>query len=327
MIQLFSKNWFVFTLLLFPYALLVRVWIFFDIPADWPYETGDLSLIYRFVEAYLPSNYLWNVILATVLIFINAAQINYIVIKNRIARDINLYPGMVFVLLSALHKDMFWLSPQLISLSLLLAAINNLFRIYQKPKSAGFLFNAGFFIGLATLFYMPYSLFLFFAIISMLVLRKFVVRELIQMLTGFFLVFFFLAFIQFWNDLDFNFVEIFLLQFKWSFSFSHYSLNEWIILGFTFAMIFVVSANYRKFTIKKSIQSQKKVNLIYWLMIIGFLTLPFIPTVFIFPSLLVIYVSYAIFIGMMMTRSKNQTAMELLHLFILFFIIFSHFWF
>lgn len=327
MIQVFRKNWFVFTLLLFPYALVVRVWIFFGIPSEWPYETENLSLIYRYIEQFLPTSYLWNVILATVLIFINAAQINYIVIKNRIARDINLFPGMVFILLSALHKDMFWLSPQLISISFLLGALNNLFRIYQKPQSAGFLFSAGFFTGLATLFYFPFSLFLFFAIISILILRKFVLRELIQLLTGFFLVFFFMAFVRFWNDLNFNFVEIFLSQFKWSFSFSHYSLNEWIILAFTVLMLFIVSANYRKFTIKKSIQSQKKVNLIYWLMIIGFVTLPFIPTVFIFPSLLVIYVSYAVFIGMMMTRSKNQAAMELLHLFILFFIIFSHFWF
>jgi hypothetical protein len=326
-IQIFSKNWFVFTLLLFPYALLVRIWIFFGVPSNWPYDTENLSLIYRYVEQFFPTNYLWNVILATVLIFINAAQINYIVIKNRIARDINLYAGMVFILLSALHKDMFWLSPQLISLSFILAALNNLFRIYQKPRSAGFLFNAGFFTGLATLFYFPFSLFLFFAIISILILRKFDIREIIQLLTGFFLVFFFMAFIRYWNDLNFNFVEIFLSQFKWSFSFSRYSLNEWIILAFTVLMLFISSTNYRKFTIKKSIQSQKKVNLVYWLMIIGFLTLPFIPTVFIFPSLLVIYVSYAIFIGMMMTRSKNQAAMELLHLFILFFIIFSHFWF
>lgn len=326
MIQVFRKNWFVFTLLLFPYALVTRIWAFFDIP-DWPYDTTSLSLVYQYFEQFFPKTYYWNVLLATVLVFINAVQINNIVIKNRISRDINLYSGMAFILLSSFHKDMFWLSPQLISLSFLLAAMSNVFRIYQRPKSAIYIFNTGFFTGLATLFYFPYSLFIFFAVIAIIILRKFVIREIIQLLVGFILVFFFLAFILFWNDQSFNFYEIFLKQFKWSFSFSFYQLNEWIILALSVLMIFVSISNYRKFTIKKSIQSQKKVNLFYWFMLFGFITLPFVPTIFIFPSLLIIYISFAVFIGMFMTRTKNEAALELLHLFLLFFIIFSHFWF
>jgi hypothetical protein len=316
----------VFTLLLFPYALLTRVWAFFDMPS-WPYQTDDLSLVYRYLEQFFPENYLFNVILATFLVFIAAVQINNIVIKNRITREINLFPGMAFILLSALHKDMFWLSPQLIALVFILAALSNIFRIYQKPKSAVYIFNAGFFSGLATLIFFPYSLILVFSAVAILVLRKFDFREFIQLLSGFLLVFFFMAFIRFWNDLSLNFIDIFLRQFQWSLGYRPYRLNEWIIFLLVFLLVITAIMNYRKFTIKKSIQSQKKVNLFYWFMVLAFITLPFVTTRFVFPGLLVLFIPFAVFLGMLMTRSKNEAALEMLHLFLLFFVIFSHFWF
>lgn len=326
MIQVFRKNWFVNTLLLLPYALLTRIWAFFDMPA-WPYDTEKLSPAYRYLEQFFPENYTLNVLVATVLVFIAAAQINNIVIKNRIARDINLYPGMAFIFLSALHKDMFWLSPQLISIIFILVAIANVFRIYQKPNAGIYLFNSGFFMGLSSVFFFPYSILIIFCFIAVMILRKFELRDFIQMITGFLLVYFFVLFVHFWNDVPVDFYELYIKQFSWALGFKSFALNEWIIFGINAFLIIVSITNYRKFTIKKSIQSQKKVNLIYWFMIIAIISLVFIPTIFIFSGFMVIYISFAVYLGMLMTRFKNEAAMELLHLFLLFFIVFSHFWF
>lgn len=326
MIQIFRKNWFVFTLLLLPYTVVIRIWAFFDSP-QWPYPISDQSPVYQYFEQFFPESYSMNVLVASVLIFFNAAQINNIVIKNRVARDINLFPGMVFIILSALHKDMFWVSPQLIAITFLLMGVANVFRIYQKPMASKYIFNAGFFTGISTLFYFPYLIFLVFMFISILILRRFKLIDLFQLFTGFGLVFFFLAFLLFWNNQDYNIFLLFKGQFRWSLGFKAYKLNEYLIFGSIVAMIIMSMTNYRKFTIKKSIQSQKKVNLVYWMMIFGLLSLPFIPTSLIFPALLAVFISFSIFIGMVMTRSRNETAMELIHLFVLFFIIFSHFWF
>jgi len=325
-IQIFRKNWFVFTLLLFPYTLLTRLWVFFG-TANWPVNTEQLSPVYRYVENFLPEEYLWNVILASFLVFINAAQINHIVIKNRISREINLFPGMVFILLSALHKDMFWVSPQLIALTLLLPTVSNIFRIYQKPQASRYLFNSGFFLALSSIFYLPFTLFILFCLAGIVILRKLQLRDFVQLLIGYFLVFFIITFLRFWNNLDYSPFLDFENQLHWSFGFQKYYLNEILVLLLVLFFIIISIINYRKFTIKKSIQSQKKVNLIFWFMIIGLITIVFSLNAFIFPSLMIILVALSIFIGMIMSRYKNEAALELLHLFVLFFIIFSHFWF
>jgi len=325
-VQIFRKNWFVFTLLLFPYTILTRVWIFFG-TSDWPVATDKFSSAYQYVENFLPEQYMWNVILASFLVFINAAQINQIVIRNRISREINLYPGMVYILLSALHKDMFWLSPHLIAITFLLLSIANIFRIYQKPRASIYLFNSGFFIALSSLFYLPYSIFVLFCFISLLLLRKFQLRDFIQLLSGFFLLFLIIIFLRFWNNLDYSIFIDFKRQMNFSLGLQKYYLNEILIFGLIVLIIILSILKYRKFTIKKSIQSQKKVNLLYWLMIVGAITLLFSIKTSIFPSLMILFIPFSVFIGMLMSRYKNEAALEIFHLFILFLIIFSHFWF
>jgi len=326
MIQVFRKNWFVFTLLLLPYAILTRIWMFFGTP-EWPVDTQSQGMAFRYFEQFFPAEFLWNAILATVLVFINAVQINYMVIKNRISREINLFSGMAFILLTALHKDMFWLSPQLISVSFLLASIQNIFRIYHKPRASRYFFNAGFFLGLSVVFYPPYIFFLAMLIVSILVLRKMNVRDFIQLLSGLLLVFLFSSFFRFWHGQDFMIFGELKGRFEIRVVMSGLKVNEWIILLFILTMGTVAAINYRKFTIKKSIQSQKKVNMMYWNLVISVVCILFSMNEFFFTSLIIIMVSLSVFSGMLMSRSKNEVAMELIHFFMLFFVIFSHFWF
>ena len=326
MIQIFRRNWFVFTLLLFPYSLLTRAWIFFGDPV-WSLSTADQSQAYSYLEKFFPANPLGNVILACVVVFFNAALINHIVIKNRIAREINLFPGMVYVVLTALHKDMFWLSPYLIGQFFLLVGVANIFRVYQKPFAGSYIFNAGLFTGLGAVIYIPYTVFILFCIIAILILRKFSIRDLLQLLLGFLIVFFFKAFLLYWHDAYPNPFTEYSSAFLWKLGFINYKINEWIIFVVMAGISLIGITNYRKFTIKKSIQSQKKVDLNYWFLIFGILTLPFTTTSTLFPALIILFFPLSVFIAMLMTRSKNEAAMEILHVFILFFILFSHFWF
>jgi hypothetical protein len=325
-VQLFRKNWFVFTLLLFPYTILTRVWVFFGTP-NWPINIENPSVAYKFLDQHLPGTYIWNVMLASFIIFLNAVIINHIVIKNRIAREINLYPGMLFILLTSIHKDMFWVSPHLISVSFLSIGISSVFRVYQKPNASIHLFNTGFFVGLSTMFFSPHFLFLIFAFLSTATLRKIKFRDFIQILVGFVLVFLFGLFFRFWNYGDVQIMPGFSEQFSWVFSINNIKLNELLI--FLLLLILTISSfiYYRKFTIKKSIQSQKKVNLIYWILFFGILCLSFNLNKMLFSGLIILILPLSICGSMLMNRFKNDLGLELLHFFILFFIIFSHFWF
>lgn len=326
MIQLFRKNWFVFTLLLFPYAILTRLWIFFGDPV-WPINIDDQSLVYQYIHQFFPGTYVWNVILGCFILFIDAVILNRIVIQNRISREINLFPGMLLILFSALHKEMFWTSPQLIAITFLLLAISNIFRVYQKPNASIFIFNAGFFSAIATLIYIPYIFFVIFVFVSILVLRKMDVRDFIQVISGFILPFFFVHFIRYWNTGTVKLFKDFNEQMIINFKISGMMINDWIIIAFIILLLVLSFNNYRKFTIKKSIQSQKKVNLFYWFLIIAFISLLFSLDSFFMPGLQILFISFAVFIAMLMSRTRNEAAMEIIHLFFLFFVIFSHFWF
>jgi len=326
LIQIFRKNWFVFTLLLLPYAILIRVWAFINVP-DWPINTESESQVFQYIEQFFPKKYLWNVVLSSFVVFINAVQINNIVIKNRITREINLFPGMIFIFLSAIHVDMFWLSPQLVSISFLLAGISNIYRIYQKPYASIYIFNTGFFIGIAGLFYLPYAIFIFIAIISIATLRKFNILDFLQLIIAFIFPFIFLLFLWFWKDFDYGILIDTPKLIHITNIFSIPDFYEILIYALLIIIIVHSFMNYRKNTIKKSIQSQKKVNIFYWQVFVALLTIPFITPEYLFNAFLILFIPLSVFISMLFNRIKNEAALEMLHIFILFFIIFSHFWF
>lgn len=326
MIQIFRKNWFVFSLLLLPYAVLTRLWIFFEQPVDKP-VTQKLTPIYQYISQFLPSSHLYNVIIACFLVFLCAVLLNNIVIKNRITREMNLIPGMLLILLSSFHKETFGISPMLVSSVILLFGFASIYRIYHRPFAGIYIFNAGALIGLASLIYMPHILFAGVLFAALFILRKVHIRDFVQLLTGFAITIGFWGFISFWYELPFFYVENFPENFYLVNHFRVFKLNEIIILIILLVSTLFSIIRYKSFVIKKSIQSQKKVELLYYMLGIGFINLIISPGPFLFHSLFLIYIPLSVFLAMLMNRVRNEPALELAHLFLLFFVVFSHFLF
>lgn len=326
MIQIFRKNWFVFSLLLLPYTVLTRIWIFFEKPAE-IIQPDHPTPVYTFLNQFLPSLYLYNVLVASFIIFICAVLLNNIVIKNRITREMNLIPGMIFVFMSSLHKDAFTLSPLLISSLILLFAFANIYRIYHRPFAGIYIFNAGFLTALAGLIYIPHILFAGVMIAALFILRKLNIRDFIQLFTGMILSVAFWGFISFWYGVPFYYLENLPESFYLTDHFKSYKLNEIFILAILVILTILSLVKYKSFVLKKSIQSQKKVDLLYYILGIAYLNVLIIPENFLFHGLLLIYIPLSVFLAMLMNRVRNEPALELAHLFLLFFVIFSHFLF
>jgi hypothetical protein len=326
LIQIFRKNWFVFSLLLLPYTVLTRLWIFFEQPEEKDF-TQKLTPFYQYISQFLPSSHLYNVMIACFLVFLCAVLLNNIVIKNRITREMNLIPGMLLILLSSFHKETFNISPMLVSSLLLLFGFANVYRIYHRPFAGIYIFNAGFLIGLASLIYVPHILFAGVLVAALFILRKVHIRDFVQLLTGLVIVIGFWGFICFWYELPFYYLETLPENFYLANHFKVFKLNEIIILIILVISTLLSIIRYKSFVIKKSIQSQKKVELLYYMLGIGFVNLILSPHSFLFHALFLIYIPLSVFLAMLMNRVRNEPALELAHLFLLFFVVFSHFLF
>ncbi len=239
----------------------------------------------------------------------------------------NLIPGMLLILLSSFHKETFNISPMLVSSLLLLFGFANVYRIYHRPFAGIYIFNAGFLIGLASLIYVPHILFAGVLVAALFILRKVHIRDFVQLLTGLVIVIGFWGFICFWYELPFYYLETLPENFYLANHFKVFKLNEIIILIILVISTLLSIIRYKSFVIKKSIQSQKKVELLYYMLGIGFVNLILSPHSFLFHALFLIYIPLSVFLAMLMNRVRNEPALELAHLFLLFFVVFSHFLF
>ena len=100
--------------------------------------------------------------LALVLIFFQAAFFAVLLIQNKAYNDNTYVPALVFGLLCFFSFDLLSFSPELLASTVLLLALNNLFKeIEFRIQRDEIILNLGVFLGVATLFIFSYVVFLF----------------------------------------------------------------------------------------------------------------------------------------------------------------------
>jgi len=108
-------------------------------------------------------------------------------------------PSALFIILASCAILINGLHPALISAFLLLLSLNRIFKIYHNKRSVSSAFDAGVLIGLASLFYLPTSLFFLWFIWALIILGAFKLREFLGGLIGFMIPIFFALCWFFWQ--------------------------------------------------------------------------------------------------------------------------------
>lgn len=132
---------------------------------------------YKALASYLNHYPFWLKIVSFALFFISGIYLlalnnKYIILKSR-----SYLPILFFTLSSAAFLPIQRLNPALVSLILVLFCADHLFAIYQIRDPLDDLFRAGIAVGVATLFYAPAAIFAIWALLTLLVLRSFNIRE------------------------------------------------------------------------------------------------------------------------------------------------------
>lgn len=235
--------------------------------ADFTWSPSGEGLLSNRLYEWIGSQGFLAQAVAIVLLVVQGFLINSIVIRNRLANETNLFPGVFYVLVSCMIPDFLYLSPVLIGNTFVLIAIIELFSTYKKPSCADRIFNVGFWIGVAGLFYFPFLFYIIFIIAGLNILRAFKIRErlmsVIGLLSPFFLVgLYFFAIDQF----DFFWETQFTNNLSF-FSFGGGGVNMYVKgMLFLVLIIYVIIGN-RTYFAKRNFQSQKKISILYWILV------------------------------------------------------------
>ena len=312
MIELFRRNLFINTLLLLPYAVVLRLHTFI-----WPnryfYQYDGENIFFKWIYELL-SVPLSQSIVATLLVYIHALILNHISIRNRLGREYTLFPGALYILLISMGKETVYLSPSLISVSLVLIMIVQMFRTYKNQNATTFIFNAGFFAGLAFLLSPHLIFFLLFGYIGLMILRSFKMLERFQYTAGF-LVPMILSFslLYFFKVDVTDSISTFITEFGWIDWNSTAEVKTYIFVGVVFFFFFLSFLSYNRYTLRKSIQAQKKIDLIFWLAFFS-LTTTMTNSEISYLGIIILICSISTLFAMNLSWIKNKLYTELIHL-------------
>lgn len=310
MLTFFRTNQVFYSVMLIVYILLLRFSVFIA-PFQW--EPSGHGILCDVLYGWVGSQSFVAHIFAMVLLVAQGYLVNLIAINNRLSNEINLLPGLFYVWCCCAIPDFLYLSPVLLGNTFFLLALHEIFQTYKNPACADKLFNAGLWLGVASLFYFPFVFFLIVLVAGLSILRAFNLQEFLMTVVGMFLPYLFAGLYFFWfNRFDLFYEDQISRNFDF-FNFNNiaFTWDTWVKLAiFLVALVFVI-LNSGFYLAKKNIQVQKKINILYWVLISAAISLPFQANAT-FEHFLLLAPTLGIFLGLSFTSIKSQWA-EAIH--------------
>lgn len=306
MLTFFRTNQIFSSILLIFYIFLLRFSVFLA-PFKWtPSGQGIFS---ENLYSWIGSQDIVSHIVAFFLLLVQGFLINTISLNNRLSNETNLFPGVFYVLTCCLVPDLLYLSPVLLGNTFVLIAMLELFGTYKNAACADKIFNIGFWVGVASLFYFPFIFYFIFLMAGLNILRAFKIEERLMTLIGLFIPYLLVGLYFFWFD---RFGEFWDIQISQNLSFLGFGGggSSWAtylnIVIFGLLIIFSLANNGAYFA-KKNIQVQKKISILYWIMISAGIAVFFQqgPT---FEHMMMLAPPLGIFLALSFTDMKPQWA-------------------
>ena len=149
MLSFFRTNQLAFNLFLIIYVFLLRGSSFWLTDNDWlPVSKGVLSDWVYNLCGYSGS---LATLLGLFLVFFQAILINIVIARLRMAVEVTLLPGLVYILLVSVIPDFLNLTPLLFANTFFILALLEMYKIYRSKSFAGNIFNIGFWLGIGSL--------------------------------------------------------------------------------------------------------------------------------------------------------------------------------
>lgn len=274
MLSLFRTNQLLWSVLLLLYAGVLHTSVFI---LDDQWEPGAYGIFSAWIYNWIGYKGLVPDLLTIFLLFVQGALLNGLNLTHRFADRVSLFPGLLFVLAASLIPEFLHLSPLHLANTFYIIALVDLLAIYNNKRSTGHIFNAGLWIAIGSLFYFSYLILLLLAFAALAILRAFDFRERLMVLSGLAVPYLLSGLYFFWTDRwDYFLLQQFSVNIDWlSFSLSEFSPFTHIKLGLFTLLLLVVLSSRSRYVLKRTMQEQKKINILFWGLLLAPLTLLF----------------------------------------------------
>jgi len=260
-LSIFRTNQLFASILLVFYILLVRSSAFFVEQFPKPVGEGILS---DWVYSWIGHDSFTAIIVSMFLLFVQAFYINLLISEHRLASEVSLFPGLFYILVCSLLPEFNYLSPQLMANTFFIIAFGEVLATYKKLKVADRIFNVGFWIGMASLFYPSYIVLVIFGFASLNILRAFKFKERLMALAGILTPYILLGTYYFWIKEFAVFQAGIYEHFELLSFFNTAPTVVYRSLGIFAVLILVVSFSYRSYQMKQKMEVQRKINILFW---------------------------------------------------------------
>lgn len=173
-------------LILFVYALLVKMPIFFNpyIPVIHPKDGIVYHAMLRWLLSAAPGFPMIFPLLAFFSLLIQAFWLNGLMSDQRLLPRANYLPAMAYLLITSLLPEWNYFSAPLLVNFALLMVLQMTFKIYHQHTGSRTIFNLGMAIGVASFLFFPAVAFLLMALFALMIMRPFRFNEWVICLLG-----------------------------------------------------------------------------------------------------------------------------------------------
>lgn len=190
--------------------------------------TGSDGLSSTFINNYLVSVspvFITLIYYATVIL--QALRLNHLLTDERMYSRVTYLPAMAYILLTGLFIEWSSITPALISNTLVIWFLAEILHLNDSLNPKTLLFNIGLLIGISAILYHPLALLLVSSFFALIILRTFLITQLLVLLMGFLFPFYILICYLFLTDkltLLKNYIP------DWNFNFPHYHISVIMIV-------------------------------------------------------------------------------------------------
>ncbi len=238
-------------------------------------QRAEFAFAELFSRLSIPASYRYNIpsglnlFFASILVFIQAMLINYLINKHNLLGKSTFLPALMYITVSALFPSFLMLSPSLICNFLIIWMLYKLFDLYKGDEGKSISYDLGMIVAVGALIYLPF-IYMFLAIwIALIIFRPFDWREWAACTIGFITVFFFLAVFYYLNDRLGQFFDIWLpLATKFP---SHIKINyyNYMVLIPVIVILILCALKLQQNFFKSYVQTRKSFQLLFFIFLIA----------------------------------------------------------
>ncbi len=158
--------------------------------------------VYHFIAVFFNSYKFISVLLSFIFMLIQAFMFNKVIADKNLVDRNSWLPALMYIVLMSSSFNLFGLQPVWFANFFLIIALDKMFEVFMDESANIEIFNIGFFISLASLFYFPGITLLLLLISALVIYYLLKVKEIIASVLGVITPWFFVFVFYFWFDMN-----------------------------------------------------------------------------------------------------------------------------